>query len=552
MAQQTPHGGIVDSEHLAETGIEPPVEEEFRLSGARFQKKGAHSRSECEGVEARERRRHGYGEGELLVELPGDAGNECRGYEHAQKHKHFTDNRPLQFVHGFHCGLAWCELARVHKPRAVLDHNNSIVHNYRYGKHKAEERECIDGESHELHHRESGHKGHRNRYHRNHHRTPVLQEKQDYQHHYERCLEECDNHFVDGGVDKVGGVQNHLIVDILRKIAAELFESVLHSLGNLQGVGSRNLAYAYQPGLAAGNIGNHGIGLTAEFDPCHIAEPQHTAVASGAQYYVAELGGVGKAPARCQGELERLPRRIRRRPRRAGRHFGILALYGGHDIGRRYSAHAHQLRVEPHAHAVLSRAESLHIAYAVDSRKLVDNIQLGIVGKVQTVGRLRVARFHGYEKYHVRRTRHNLHPLLLHRRRQHGVGLAHPVLNLHCGDVEVGAVLESYLKRIRSVGTRGGTHIHHSLHTVHLLFDGHAYGLCHRLGIGSRIAGHYIDCRRRYVGELCHRQCLDREQSRQQHQYGDDCGENRTVDKKLAEHCAIWSGLVALPCRGVP
>ena len=82
---------------------------------------------------------------------------------------------------------------------------------------------------------------------------------------------------------------------------------------------------------------------------------------------VLELLDVGQAAERVHGELKVLGVRRRGLTELAGGHLDVLLANGGHHVAGGEAARLEALRIEPHAHAVLPRAEDVHVADAVDA-----------------------------------------------------------------------------------------------------------------------------------------------------------------------------------------
>ncbi|MNZ81135.1 hypothetical protein D3C78_997920 [compost metagenome] len=96
-------------------------------------------RREGQRVERRDHGRDGNGQGELLVELPGKAGDERGGYEHRTQYQGRGNDRPGHFAHGLLRRLQGVQ------PQAdvtldVFHHDDGVVHHDTDGQHQAEQR----------------------------------------------------------------------------------------------------------------------------------------------------------------------------------------------------------------------------------------------------------------------------------------------------------------------------------------------------------------------------------------------------------------------------
>ncbi|MNE63527.1 hypothetical protein D3C80_1588820 [compost metagenome] len=90
-------------------------------------------------VERRDHRRDGNGQGELLVELPGKTGDECRRYEHGAQHQGGGNDRTGHFTHGFLRGFQRFQ-AQADVTFDVFHHDDGVVHHDTDGQHQAEQR----------------------------------------------------------------------------------------------------------------------------------------------------------------------------------------------------------------------------------------------------------------------------------------------------------------------------------------------------------------------------------------------------------------------------
>ncbi|MNM94053.1 hypothetical protein D3C81_1064430 [compost metagenome] len=100
---------------------------------------GGQGRRQGQGVERRDHRRDGNGQGELLVELPGKAGDECSRHEHGAQHQGGGNDRAGHFTHGFLCGFQRFQ-AQADVTFDVFHHDDGVVHHDTDGQHQAEQR----------------------------------------------------------------------------------------------------------------------------------------------------------------------------------------------------------------------------------------------------------------------------------------------------------------------------------------------------------------------------------------------------------------------------
>ena len=335
----------------------------------------------------------------------------------------------------------------------------------------------------------------------------------------------------------VGRVHDDREVHSVWQIFREAVELVDAALCHVEGVGARELVDADGASGLSVDGGAVGIAVRSEVDLGHVFEAEHPG-AVAADYDVAELFGRRQAPVADESVFKRCVGVERGLTHRSGAHLDVLRLDGSRDVGRREVAYAHRFRIEPYAHAVVAAAEGLHAAHSLHAAERVDEVELGIIGEVEGVVALRVVGKESHEENLVARLFVDAHSLLCHLGRQRAADERYAVLHVDGGLVEVGAVFKSDGERVASVASRIAAHVEHTFHTVDLLLDGHAYGLCHGVGGGSRIGSAHHHGGWRDVGILRHRQREIAHRARQHHQHGDDGGENRAVYKKLGEHSA--------------
>ncbi|MNM85074.1 hypothetical protein D3C81_971800 [compost metagenome] len=104
-------------------------------------------RSQCwrqsQGVEGRDHRRNRNGQGELLVELPRQTGDErCRN-EYRTQHQCRGNDRAGYFAHGFF-GRFDRRQSELDVPLDVLHHHDRIVDHDTDRQHQAEQRQGVE------------------------------------------------------------------------------------------------------------------------------------------------------------------------------------------------------------------------------------------------------------------------------------------------------------------------------------------------------------------------------------------------------------------------
>ena len=113
---------------------------------ARLKQQRRQGRTEREGVEGGKNDRNGNGDGELLVQAAGDAGDEDGGDEDGGQDQRDGDDGSGYLVHRLESGVA-----RRHAFFNVtldgFDDDDGVVDDEADGEHEPEQRESIDGEA---------------------------------------------------------------------------------------------------------------------------------------------------------------------------------------------------------------------------------------------------------------------------------------------------------------------------------------------------------------------------------------------------------------------
>ena len=126
----------------AEQRVEHSGEAVFRRVVALEQYRGKGWR-QGQRVEGRDHRRNRDGQGELLVELPGQPGDKGGRDKHRTQHQRSGDDGPGHFTHGalggFHRGQPQADISL-----DVLHHHNRIVDHDPDRQHQSEQRQGVE------------------------------------------------------------------------------------------------------------------------------------------------------------------------------------------------------------------------------------------------------------------------------------------------------------------------------------------------------------------------------------------------------------------------
>src|SRR5262249_21501141 len=147
----------------------------------------------------------------LTEELPGDTGQECRGYEYRTQRQRDRDQRAADFFHG--------DVSRLIRAHAalkiafdVLHHDDGVVDDDADGKYEAEQRQIVQRYAEHVEEGKGADQRHRDRDDRNDRSAPALQEQEYHTNHQQDRDEDRLDHFVDRFADKNGGIVDDLVL----------------------------------------------------------------------------------------------------------------------------------------------------------------------------------------------------------------------------------------------------------------------------------------------------------------------------------------------------
>ncbi len=239
MAGAVEHAVERAEQPAAEQSVEQPRETVLgRIVG--LEQGSGQRRRQGQRVERRDHRRNRDGQRELLVELPGEAGNERSRDEHRTEHQGGGDDRPGDFLHGL-AGRLYRRLAEADVTLDVLHHDDGVIHHDADGQHQAEQRQRVERETEQVHHREGADQRHRHGGQRNDRGAPGLQEQDHHQHHQHDGFEQRVHHCLDGAAHEDGRVVDDLVIHALGEALLELGHALAHQVRDGDGIGARPL-----------------------------------------------------------------------------------------------------------------------------------------------------------------------------------------------------------------------------------------------------------------------------------------------------------------------
>ena len=424
------------------------------------------------------------------------------GNEHGRQYRGDRNDRAGDLAHRPSRSLHRL-LAVLDMPLDVLHHHDGIVDHNADRQHQAKQRQGIEREAHQVHDRKGADDRHRHGHQGNQRRAPVAQEHHHHDHHQQDRFHQRDGHRLQRSAHKHGGVIGNPRHQPFREVGLQALHGVAHRLRHIEGVGPRALDDLQGHRRLAVQQAAQRVGIGAHLDTGHITQARDLAVIAGADDDVAKLLFIRQAPEGIDRDLERRSG-IRCLADRAGRHLHVLLAHGGDDIAGGQATGGDQVRVEPQAHAVFTRAPHQHIVDPRQARQLIAHLQVGIVGDVERV----ITLVGGQQVDHhedVRRGFLRDHAQALHLFGQARQSPRHTVLHLDLGHVRVGALGEGRGQDHAAIGGRLRGHVKHALNPGDHLFQRRRHRLGNHLRVGPRIRRRHLHRGRRDGGIFAQR-----------------------------------------------
>ena len=200
-----------------------------------------------ERVERGDDDRNGDRHRELLIQSPGNSGNERRRHEDRGKDQRDGDDRPGHFLHRLKC--------RIFRRKPVLDvmfdgfdDDDRIIDHETDGEHEAEERERVhrEPEKREQRKRAEQRNGHGEQ--RDECRAPALQEDENHEDDEHQRLDERMLDLHHALRDGERGVQADDVFEVRREFLRQLLLRLLRAISSGDGVGAGELVERDQRG----------------------------------------------------------------------------------------------------------------------------------------------------------------------------------------------------------------------------------------------------------------------------------------------------------------
>ena len=333
------------------------------------------------GLKQQHRQRRAEGQG---IKLAGDPRHETHRDENRQQHQRGGDDRGGNLFHRrIGCLLRRQALGQLglnvfHHDNGIIDHDADCQDQPEQGDQidrKAQGRQGGKGADQRHRHGDGGDQG----------GPPIAKKNEDHRHHQADGDQQGPVDLVDRSLHKVGDVIEDGVLHVVGKTRRQFGQRGADQLGHVQRIGAGRLIDRQHRGRGGIELAIGRVVLRAQLDPGDIGQPHDRAVAVGPDDDPLELLLIGKAALGAQGILELLIRRGGRRPHLPGRDLHVLFLNGLDHIAHGHAQGGQLPRVEPHAHAVVQRAEDRRLAHTGQARQRVLDVDRGVVGKKQRI-----------------------------------------------------------------------------------------------------------------------------------------------------------------------
>src|SRR6266478_373048 len=345
-------------------GVQETLGVRFLFAFAQLQETRAHHWRESESHQQGNKNGHRHGPPEGIHIFAGVTGHVGDGQKNDDQREGGGHHRKANFASGFDCGKNAVSSLLFHKSKNVFEDDDGVVDDDAHSQRQRQERYVVQRKVHAAHQRESGDDGSGDGHGGDQHRTPVSNEEPDDQAGENAAENQMLDERMDGSLDEVGNVVDHLKLYAGRQLGAQLIELAAHIVRN---------AHSVDAGLTQ-NLNGHNVltgnalakerrpraqFLCAVFDLRHIADTHRRATARTDDDF-AELLRRGDAPERAKAKFLR-----------AGDHapawrFDVLALQSGAHIEDSKIVGGELLRIQQHTNlpalpaVEIDTADSVH------------------------------------------------------------------------------------------------------------------------------------------------------------------------------------------------
>ena len=289
----------------ARKAVFEPFEETLLFVVARLQQQRGERGRKRQCHDAGDDDRYGNRDGELLVQLAGDAGNERDRNEYRAQDQHDRNERAAHFIHRLFRRFLGRQAELGHVVLDAFDHDDRVVDDDADRQHHAEQRQHVDRETERRHADRRADDRDRHGDDRDQRRPNALKEQEDDQDDEHQRFEECMDDCVDRRTRELRRVHRDVVIDSGRKRLFHFSERFRDGAGDLERVRARLLIDDQHGRRLAVQRAAHRIVALAELRVADVLQPHDGATfARGAQDDAVEFGRLGHSPGR--GDRERL------------------------------------------------------------------------------------------------------------------------------------------------------------------------------------------------------------------------------------------------------
>ncbi|MNS52390.1 hypothetical protein D3C72_851030 [compost metagenome] len=473
-------------------------------------------RRQGQGVEGRDHRGNRDGQGELFVELAGQAGNERRRNEYRTQHQRRGDDRAGYLAHGFF-GRFNRGQSEFDVPLDVLHHHDGVVHHDTDRQYQAEQRQGVEREAKQMHHGKGTDQRYRHSDQWNDRGAPGLQEQDHHQHHEDQRFEEGVNHRLDGAAHEDRRVIDDAEVHAFGEVLLQFGHFRPHFVGDFDGVGTRTLEDRDRHRRLVVQQRTQGVLAGTQFNASDVLEASDFTVVARANDDVLELFLTDQAALSVDRQLEALGIRGRGRAQCTGSHLTVLFTNRVDHIGGGQVARSGLVRIEPHPQRVVAHAEQLHITDTAQTRQLILDVEQGVVGQVEhVVAFVRRGQVHNHRQVGRRLVHSDTDAR--HFFGKFWLGPGHAVLHLHLRVVQVSTQREGDGQGDLAVSGRLRGHVQHVLDAGDRLLQRSGHGFTDDFRVGTREVGADHNGRRYHFRVFADRQLEQRDRAGDQDQ----------------------------------
>ncbi len=232
MPQDPGQAHPVALDHGIDEAARQVVEAPFLLGPFHLEQACAHHRRQGQRHHQGNQDRHREGDGELAEQAADDIGHEQQRNQHGDQRQGQRDQGETDLPGALERGVQR-RLALLQMAGDVLQHDDGIVDHETGGDGQCHQRQVVDGEAGQVHHREGADQRQRHDDGRNDGRRQLAQEQEGHHHHQSDGQQQFVLHVAHGGADGLRAVSEHLDLDACRQAFGEVWQQRLDAVDHV-------------------------------------------------------------------------------------------------------------------------------------------------------------------------------------------------------------------------------------------------------------------------------------------------------------------------------